>query len=107
MANEDISSTIDNASVQLKKAFDKLLGSKSFNTVPLLLFAAAWLFTGDVYIIAFSAIAAVGPATKAESALLPLIVSIIVRKNNRTVSRAALAVAAACYIGVMPSLATA
>lgn len=105
MANQTISQTINNAATQVKNLLDKLMGNNSFNTVPLLILAVAWFITGDIYIIAFSAIAALGPASRADSAILPLIVAIIVRKSNRTISRAALAVAAACYIGIMPTLA--
>nr|UVF24391.1 nuORF protein [Yanggou tick virus]UVF24403.1 nuORF protein [Yanggou tick virus] len=99
-----ISDTINTGAQQVKNALDKLLGTNSFNIIPLFVLAAAWFFTGDIYLIIFSAIAAVGPAARAESALLPLLVAVLVRRNSRAVSRAALAVAAACYIGIMPTL---
>nr|QHI42953.2 hypothetical protein [Alongshan virus] len=105
MASKTISDTINNAADQVQGLFRKLMGSNSFNAVPLIVLGVAWFITGDLYIIAFSAIAALGPATRAEAALLPLIVAVIIRKSNRTISRAALALAAACYIGIMPALA--
>lgn len=106
MANDTIANTINNAADKIQALVQKLLGGSSFNTVYLLVLAAAWLFTGDIYITIFSAITAVGPAARADAALIPLIAAIIIRRQNRILSRAALALAAACYIGLMPSLAT-
>lgn len=105
MGNQTISQAINNASTQVKNVLDRLMGNNSFNTIPLIVLAVAWFITGDIYIIAFSAIAALGPSARADAALLPLITSIVLRKSNRTISRAALAIAAACYVGIMPTLA--
>lgn len=105
MAGKTISDTINTGAQQVKTALDKVLGTNSFNILPLFILAAAWFFTGDIYLIVFSAIAAVGPAARAESALVPLLVAVLIRRNSRSISRAALAVAAACYVGIMPTLA--
>lgn len=102
---KSLSDIIDAVTKQIKTMADRLLGQNSFNTVPLLLALAAWIITGDVYIVTAGAIAAVGPATKAESIIVPLAAAIILRRGNKSLSRVALVVAAACYVGIVPALA--